>query len=273
MSQRIEKMRVSTSPKRIGQVVAATLVFLLLFHLLPTMVRAETEIPLPNVEISIGTAETPQEVNRTLQILFFMTLISLAPYFLVVVTSFTRFIIAFHFLRAALGTQQMPPNQVLVGLSLILTLFTMGPTMTAINENALQPYNEGRLTQQEAVQEAIKPVREFMLKQVEVKDLDLFGELAGLEPYDNYEQMSEELPNSVLLPAFILGEITKGFKIGVILYIPFIVIDMVVASTLMAMGMMMLPPAMISLPFKILFFVMIDGWEVVIQGVIKTFNG
>lgn len=255
---------------------AKPLLFLLLVALglsaLAYTVSAAEIIPIPSIDITVGTADTPEEINRSLQILFFMTLVGLSPFLLVMLTSFVRLIVSFHFMRAAMGTQQMPPNQVLVGLALFLTLFLMGPTLTRINEEALGPFNSGEITQGEAFTSAMRPIRDFMWRQVEIRDLELFSDLAQLEPYDTEEQMFEELPSSVLIPAFILGELTKGFKIGVILYIPFIVIDMVVASTLMAMGMMMLPPAMISLPFKIMFFVMADGWNLVIRGILLTFN-
>lgn len=254
----------------------SVLVMLICLCLCPKMVKADPlDVPIPsipNINITVDEAQTPQEVNRSLQVLFVMTLIALSPYLLVTLTSFTRIIISLHFLRAALGTQQMPPNQILIGLALFLTFFMMGPTLTQINETAVAPYNAGEITQQEAITRGMQPMREFMLRQVDESDLALFVELSQMEPADSYEQLLEELPNSVLIPSYLLGEITKGFKIGVILYIPFIIIDMVVASTLMAMGMMMLPPAMISLPFKILFFVMVNGWDLVIRGVLMTFN-
>lgn len=233
-----------------------------------------TQLPvsLPNVELKVGTAETPEQINRSLQILILLNLIAISPYLLLMLTTFPRILITFHFLRSAMATQQMPPNQILIALTLFLTFFTMGPTLTTINKVALQPFSKGEITQSVAIEKAMEPIREFMFKQVEIEDINLFSSLAKLPQYANKEEMVKKLPNYVLIPSFMLGELTKAFKIGVILFIPFIVIDMVVASTLMAMGMMMLPPAMISLPFKILFFIMVDGWRLVIEGVILTFN-
>ncbi len=226
------------------------------------------DVALPNVDINIGTSDTPQDTAATIQILLILAVITIAPSLIILLTSFTRIIISLHFLRAALGTQQMPPNQVLIGLSLFLTLFIMSPTFTKINEQAFQPYSRGEITQQEFFTQAMEPLREFMFSQAEEKDLVLFTNLSGIESYE----YKEDIPNSVLIPSFILGELTKGFKIGFILYIPFIVIDMVVSSTLMAMGMMMLPPALISAPFKILLFIMVDGWNLVVENIILTFT-
>ncbi len=225
------------------------------------------DINLPSFGINLGNTDNPSDVVNTLQIIFLFALITLLPSLLIVMTCFTRIIIVMHFLRSALGTQQMPPNQILVGLSLFITLFLMGPTLQTINDTALTPYANGTINQQQAIESAMTPITEFMTRQVENKDLALFVELSG-------EQLSidEPIPSRILIPAFILGELTKGFKIGFVLFLPFIVIDMVVASVLMAMGMMMLPPAMISLPFKILLFVMVDGWSLVIENLIKTFK-
>ncbi|MDR1532571.1 MAG: flagellar type III secretion system pore protein FliP [Clostridiales bacterium] len=222
---------------------------------------------LPGVDVSISATDDPQAVSATLQLVFLLAVISLAPSLLVMMTSFTRIIISLHFLRSALGTQQMPPNQVLVGLALFITMFLMGPILTDINENALQPYANGQLAQEAAIERAMSPLREYMFSQVEDKDMALFLQLNG-ETYAS----NEEIPNRVLIPAYMLTELTLGFKIGFLLYLPFVVIDMVVASVLMAMGMMMLPPAMISLPFKILLFVLADGWSLVISSIIQTFR-
>lgn len=233
-------------------------------------------LQLPSINFNIGTqspnnadgtAQPAQPASTTLQILFLLTILSLAPSILIMFTCFTRIIISLHFLRAALGTQQMPPNQIMIGLALFLTFFLMGPTFTEINDTALKPYSEGQITQSQFIDQAMEPIRDFMFSQVENKDLGLFLELAEIQSFET----RDDIPTRVLIPAFILGEITKAFKIGFILYIPFIVIDMVVASTLMGMGMMMLPPALISAPFKILFFIMADGWTLVIRGIIKTF--
>ncbi len=205
-------------------------------------------------------------VDPTLQILFLIVLITLLPSILMMVTCFTRIIISMHFLRSALGTQSMPPNQVLVGIALFITIFLMGPTFTEINETAVIPYSEGQLSQQEFIETAMDPLREFMLSQVSNQDVALFAKLDG-----GTYATPEDIPNRVLIPAFMLGELTKGFLIGFVIYIPFLVIDMVVASILMAMGMMMLPPAMISMPFKIMFFIMVDGWGLLLESIIMSY--
>lgn len=226
---------------------------------------------ISDITLSINSGEEGSTVT-TLQLMFMITVISLAPSILLMMTCFTRIIIVLHFLRSALGTQQMPPNQVLIGLALFVTLFLMGPTLTQVNETAFKPLSEGAITQEVAIENAMKPIREFMFRQVEDKELALFMNIAGIEGYADEQELIRELPSSVLIPAFILGELKKGFIIGFIIYIPFIVIDMVVSSTLMAMGMMMLPPSMISLPFKVMFFLMVDGWDLVIGNLIDTFR-
>lgn len=234
--------------------------------LIPSTIFAQdaTTNPLSgiNIEINGGT-------NVTLQLIFLITIISLAPSILLMMTCFTRIIIVLHFLRAGLSTQQMPPNQILIGLALFLTFFLMAPSLQKVNETAIKPLSEGTITQEVAIQNAMVPFREFMLRQVDNPELNLFSEIAGIqEAYEN----DDDIPSSVLIPAFILTELKKGFIIGFVIYVPFIVVDMIVASVLMAMGMMMLPPSMISLPFKILFFVMVDGWSLVIGSLIETFR-
>ena len=211
--------------------------------------------------------DNPSQVAAVLQLLFMLSLISLAPSLLIMLTSFTRIIISLQFLRSALGTQQMPPNQILIGLALFLTMFLMGPIFSDINENAVVPFSEGKLTAEEAIDTGMEPLRVFMRRQSEDKDIALFLELSGLTV-----ENPEEIPDRVLIPAFMLGELTKGFKVGFIIYLPFIVIDMIVASVLMAMGMMMLPPVMISLPFKILLFIMSGGWSFMIESLVRTFR-
>jgi len=211
-----------------------------------------------------------------LQILFLTVLIALIPSLLVVMTSFTRLIIVLSFLRSGLGTQQMPPNTVLIGLALILTMFIMNPYIEDINANAFAPFAAGEITQEEAIDTAMSSLRTFMLRQGEgsfvgstLENTVFFSQIAGV---DIDVGDVDTIPNHILIPSFILHELTTGFAIGVIIYIPFIVIDMVVASTLMAMGMMMLPPAMISLPFKVLLFVVVDGWRLVLHSVLSTFQ-
>ena len=200
--------------------------------------------------------------------LLVITVISLAPSIVVMMTSFTRIVVVFHFLRTALGTQTSPPNNVLVGLALFLTLFIMTPTLSRINEEGIQPLSRGEITQEEALEACMEPLREFMFNNVKTKDVNFFLDLARI---DNVEELSD-VPSSVLIPAFIMSELRTSFIIGFLLYIPFIIIDMVVASTLMAMGMMMLPPTTISMPFKLLLFVMADGWNLVIGELINSFN-
>jgi flagellar biosynthetic protein FliP len=192
-------------------------------------------------------------------------------------TSFTRIIIAFSFLRNAMGTQSTPPNQALLGLAVFLTLFIMMPVINEINENAYQPYVAEEITQEEAIKEGVKPLKVFMLKQVYKEDLNMFMQIAdeqqviNAEEYDSQEKL-QDLSLLVIMPSFILSEIKRGFLIGFLIYIPFLIIDMVVSSTLMSMGMMMLPPSMISLPFKIMLFIMADGWNLLIKSLIAGFN-
>jgi len=208
------------------------------------------------------------QLNGTLRILITLTLIALAPSLIIMLTSFTRIIIVLHFTRAALNTQTAPPNQILIGLALFLTFFIMSPTITEINTTAIVPFEAGEITQEEAFERAILPIREFMYPQTKVEDVRMFMEIAGVEW--NGESL-EAVPIQVLIPAFIISELRAAFIIGFLIYIPFIVIDMVVASTLMSMGMMMLPPTTISLPFKILLFLLADGWNLVIGELVRSF--
>jgi flagellar biosynthetic protein FliP len=203
-----------------------------------------------------------------LQILLLLTLLSLAPAILIMMTSFVRIIVVFSFLRNALATQQMPPNQVLIGLALFLTFFVMAPTFQQVNTTALQPYMAGQITQAEAFQRGMEPMRTFMFKQTREQDIALFMSMSGLPKPNTYA----DIPSYVVIPAFAISELKTAFEIGFILYVPFMVIDMVVASTLMSMGMMMLPPMMISLPFKILLFVMVDGWGLLVRSLILSFH-
>jgi flagellar biosynthetic protein FliP len=205
-------------------------------------------------------------VSTPIRMLLVLTVLSLAPSLLVMMTSFTRIIIVLHFVRTAIGTQTAPPNQVLIGLALFLTFFIMWPTFQEINTNAIQPLDQGLITQQEAIEAAEEPIREFMYGQTRTKDMDVFIEISG-ETYESYE----DIPFTTLVPAFILSELRSAFIMGFLIYIPFIVIDMVVSSVLMSMGMMMLPPTTISLPFKILLFILADGWDLVIGSLVKTF--
>lgn len=205
-------------------------------------------------------------LSSTVKILLVLTVLSLAPYIIVMMTSFTRIVVALHFVRVAVGTQTSPPNQVIIGLALFLTLFIMWPTFQQINENALQPLDAGEITQEEAMHEIEIPMRNFMYGQTQTKDLNLFCEIADIT-YEDYD----DVPFYVIVPSFILSELRTAFEIGFLIYIPFIVIDMVVASVLMSMGMMMLPPTTISMPFKVLLFVLADGWNLLIGSLVRTF--
>ncbi len=234
-----------------------------------------------------GSAETPDDLkelniantvtitydngngslNGALRILITLTLISLAPTLLVMMTSFTRIIVALHFTRTAIGTQTSPPNLVLIGISLFMTLFIMQPTLTEAYNSAVIPFEDGQMDQQEFIEEAMKPFRQFMYGQTQTKDVKLFMQIDGIE----WDGELESIPNVVLIPSFIVSELRTAFIIGFLIYVPFIVIDMVVASVLMSMGMMMLPPTTISLPFKILLFVLADGWSLIIGNLVKSF--
>ncbi|MCM1526002.1 MAG: flagellar type III secretion system pore protein FliP [Bacteroides sp.] len=217
--------------------------------------------------ITLTVNEDNGEINGALRIMLTLTLISIAPILLIMMTSFTRVIIVLHFTRAALNTQTAPPNQILIGLALILTFFIMEPTLTQINDQAIKPLNAGEIEEEEALELAMQPLRDFMCPQTQIKDVELFMDIAGKE----WDGEIESIPNSVLIPSFMISELRTAFWIGFMIYIPFIVIDMVVASTLMSMGMMMLPPTTISMPFKILLFVMADGWSLIIGQLVKTF--
>ena len=209
------------------------------------------------------------QINGTLRILITLTLIALAPTLLIMLTSFTRIIIVLHFTRAALNTQTAPPNQVLIGLALFLTFFVMRPYMTQIYEEAIVPMEQGEIDQQEFFERGVQPLREFMYKQTQKEDVMVFMDIAGEE----WESGAlDDIPLTVLIPSFMVGELRQAFIIGFLIYIPFIVIDMVVASALMSMGMMMLPPTTISMPFKILLFVLADGWNLIIVELIRTFH-
>ena len=228
------------------------------------------EVPLPQLGINLGNTTNPKEASTSIQILVLLTVLSIAPSILMMMTSFTRVIIVLSFLRNALGTQQMPPNQVLAGLALFLTLFIMNPVLTDIYDNAYKPYSEGQLVQKEALSKASDSIKKFMLQQTQKKDLDLFVSLSNEKPNVNQDELYK-LPLTVVAPSFMISELTTAFKMGFFIYIPFLVIDMVVASTLMSMGMMMVPPVMVSLPFKILLFIMVGGWNIISQTIVNSF--
>ena len=209
-------------------------------------------------------------LESTLQMLLILTALSLAPSIIIMVTSFTRIIVVFHFLRTALGTQTTPPNQVLIGLALFMTLAIMSPVMTKVNKEAVQPYMNGKVKQEQAIEKGLAPIRTFMLKQTRDKDLKLFMTINDQKSSD--VKSYDDIPTTTIIPAFIISELRTAFIIGFYIYLPFIVIDMVVASTLMSMGMMMLPPTTISLPFKILLFILADGWNLVVGQLVESFK-
>ncbi|GAS81033.1 flagellar biosynthesis protein, FliP [Paenibacillus amylolyticus] len=224
--------------------------------------------PIPNIDIQIGNGDGGTPSTSSLSIILLITVLSIAPAMLVLMTSFTRIVIVLGFVRTSLGTQQMPPNQVLVGLALFLTLFIMSPTLSSINQVALQPYLQGELTQTEALEKAADPIKKFMFTHTREKDLLLFMKYNQTEQPNTYQ----DIPITVMVPAYVISELKTAFQMGFMIFIPFLVIDIVVASTLMAMGMMMLPPVMISLPFKILLFVLVDGWYLVVKSLLLSFN-
>ena len=233
--------------------------------LLPDAVHAQA---IPGISLNVGQTDNPEKVVSTLQIVGLLTLMALAPMLVLMMTSFTRLIIVFHFLRQAMGAAQVPPAQLIVGLAMVLTFYIMSPTLNKINETALQPYLQGNLDQKTALAEAVKPMKDFMLAQVREKDLALFINMSGHErPADE-----TEIGLGVLVPAYVISELRIAFQIGFVLYLPFLIIDMVVSSVLLAMGMMMLPPSLISLPFKLLLFVMTDGWFLIAQSLLSSFN-
>ena len=217
--------------------------------------------------VTITTEGGNGSISGSLQILLTLTLIAISPILLIMLTSFTRVIIVLHFTRAALNTNTAPPNQVLIGLALFLTFFIMGPAISEINETAYTPYLNGELTQEEAIEVGMQPLREFMYAQTQTKDVQMFMEISQT----TWDGELDSIPNSVLIPSFIVSELRTAFIIGFLIYIPFLVIDMVVSSVLMSMGMMMLPPTTISMPFKILLFVLADGWNLVIGNLVRTF--
>jgi flagellar biosynthetic protein FliP len=237
----------------------------LLVLLLPAVAEA---VNLPTLSLGIKEATTPAEVSTALQVLLVLTILTVAPAILLMTTAFTRIVIVLGFVRQAMGTQNTPPNQVLLGLALFLTFFVMAPTLNTLNQQALQPYMEDKITQQQALERSVMIMREFMFSQVQESELQLFIDITKEQQPENKEAIS----SSILIPAFMLSELKRAFQMGFMIYVPFLVIDMLVASVLMAMGMMMLPPIVISLPFKLLLFVLVDGWQLVVGSLMKSFG-
>ena len=233
-------------------------------------ISGQPDIDDNTLDINISSNAGSMKLESTLQILIMLTILSLAPSILIMVTSFTRIVVVFHFLRTALGTQTTPPNQVIVGLALFITIAIMSPVFTEVNTKAIKPYTAGKIKQEQAIEKGLSPLREFMLKQTREKDLKLFMDLNKKSADDIKDY--DDIPITIVIPAFIISELRAAFIIGFLIYLPFIVMDMVVASTLMSMGMMMLPPTTISLPFKLLLFVLADGWNLVIGQLVNSFN-
>ncbi len=242
-------------------------VYLLVF-VVTIMFAREAAAQLPSIDLNIRPADSPEQVVDTVKLLVLLTLISMAPAFLVLMTSFTRIIVVLSLLRTALGVPSAPANQILIGLTIFLTIFIMAPTYKQINEQAIQPYLQNQISQQEAQEIGAKPLCDFMLRQTRERDLGLFINLAKMEK----PERPEDVPIHVVIPSFVISELKTAFEIGFMLFIPFLVIDMVVASILMSMGMFMLPPVMIALPFKLLLFVMVDGWYLVVKSLVESFR-
>lgn len=227
---------------------------------------AAEAFPIPTVQVGLEDSEDPSKVSSALQILMLMTVLTLAPSILIMTTSFSRIVIVLSFLRQAMGTQQTPPTQILIGLGLFLTMFVMSPVWSEIDEKALQPYMKEEISQFEALKQAEIPIKKFMLRQTREKDLTLFVNMLEEKP-----NRPEDIQIQAVIPAFIISELKTAFQIGFLIYIPFLILDMVVASILLSMGMMMLPPVLISLPFKLMLFVMVDGWYLTVGSLIKSF--
>ncbi len=261
---------------RIKKFIFITCILVVVFCLMSGQVMAEPNISVTKDGINIGTSQDPKEVSSSIQLLLLLTVLSVAPSILIMMTGFTRIIIILSFLRNALGTQQMPPNQVIIGLALFITFFVMTPVISDINDNAFQPYSKGEITSQQAIEKSSDTIKTWMVKQIfsnkREKDLELFMTLGGQKEPIKIRDASK-LPLSTVAPAFLISELMVAFKFGFLIFLPFLIIDIVVSSTLMSMGMMMLPPTMISLPFKILLFILVDGWSMLTQSIVVSFTG
>lgn len=231
--------------------------------------QTQTTIPLPRISVGLEQAQNPRDVSLSLQVLLLLTVLTLAPSIIIMTTAFTRIVIVLSILRTAIGLPSVPPNQVLIGLALILTLYVMRPTFEQINDQALQPYFQNRITFQEAADRAVVPLRAFMIRQTYTRDMQFFVNMAKLE---EPPATQDDVPLTVVIPAFITSELKTAFIIGFYICLPFLIIDLVVASMLMSMGMMMLPPTMISLPAKLLLFVLADGWTLLLGSLAQGFR-
>lgn len=247
--------------KKINLLILALVCFLF------SMTSAEAAISLPNINIGMKTASSPQEFTQGVQVLIMLTILTLAPSIIMMTTSFIRIVIVLSLTRQAIGTTTLPPNQVIIGLALILTFFVMSPTLTKINETAYQPYMKNIITQEQALSNSMVPIRDFMFKQTHEEELALFVKLSKIQKPKN----KDDVPTYVLIPSFVLSELKTAFKIGFVIFLPFLVIDLVVASVLVSMGMMFLPPTTIAMPFKLIMFVLVDGWFLITKSLIEGF--
>ena len=232
----------------------------------PELAIAQTK--MPTIELNMYETDDPEAFVPALKIVAMLTILAVAPAILLMMTSFTRIVVVLSFIRQALGTQTMPPNQVVVGLSLFLTMFTMGPIIDRINDRALTPYLEKAITQEQAIKEVITPMRAFMLAETREDDLGIFMKVSQQSKPNSVD----DIPLRVIIPAFVISELKTAFQIGFLIYLPFLVIDMVVSSILMAMGMMMLPPTVVSMPFKLVLFVLVDGWALIVDSLVRSFT-
>jgi flagellar biosynthetic protein FliP len=252
-------------------IIVALFLFIFGFVGSELMAQDRTRIPIPNLNFNINEAKTPRETSLSLMILFLVTILSIAPAIIMSMTSFTKIVIVMDFVRRALAIQNLPPNQVMMGLALFMTFFIMAPTFKQVNEKAITPYTEGKIDTNQFFEKGMVPIREFMIRQIGkngTKDVALFLKLGKIDKVNSYD----DVPSYVLIPAFMLSELKKAFIIGIYLFIPFLIIDIVVASTLLSMGLMMLPPVMISLPFKLILFVLIDGWNLLVFELVRSYK-
>ena len=255
-------------PEKYSICIICVIIFLSVNLFFPLSIQAAEDIAIPNLQLTLSGGQTePEKVSLLLEILFMLTVLSLAPAIMLTVTSFTRIIIVFHFLRQAMGIQQIPPTQILASLAIFMTVIIMFPVGKQINDTALQPYLDERLGFSEALTRAQAPLRTFLFKHTREKDLSIFYSIAKMEQAKN----KDDVPTILLSAAYVISELKTGFIIGFLIYIPFLIVDMVVSSVLLAMGMMMLPPMMVSMPFKLLLFVMIDGWNLLIGSLVNSF--
>lgn len=234
----------------------------------PAFAKGAATLPLPGISLSLSNATGPAQVSSAMQVMILLTILSIAPAILIMLTSFVRIVVVLSFLRQALGSMQTPPNQVIVGLALFLTFFIMSPVVSQIKKDAWEPYMAQKIGMDVAYDKATMPLKRFMLKQTREKDLELFVGISKMER----PRGPEDLPMEVVTPSFIISELKTAFQIGFMIYIPFLILDLVVASVLLSMGMMMLPPVVISLPFKLMLFVLVDGWSLIIGSLVKSFN-